>query len=559
MKLLSFLLKQSPGLLFLAVLTGVGGGVASAVLLALINVRLTHLGNSSATLGEAFASVIAIVLVAHLVSRLLLLRLSTAAVYKLRMHLCRSLLHCSLREVEAHGSAAVMAVLTEDLLAVSDTLANFPLLCINVAVLIASFGYLFWLDWKLALSFVGCFVGGILIYELIERRTRPYLKQGRVTWDVLIGFYQALIHGNKELKLHSSRREAFFSEGLEPAALEMQKLSFRWHAIFAVAASYGQVLYFLVIGVTLFVAPRFGSFSLAVLAGFTLMTIYMSGPITFIVSTLPSFERATVSIRKIESLGLSLTAAAPADILAADSRPSDRFTGLEVVDLKYTYHREDEDREFILGPINVRIEAGELIFIVGGNGSGKSSFARLITGLYVPDSGSILLNGQLVTEEGRDRYRQNFSVVFSDNYLFDRLFGLVSVNFSVRVAEYLNRLRLSSKVKIESDRFSTVALSQGQRKRLALLGAFIEDRHVYLFDEWAADQDPSFKKVFYDQILLDLKRQGKTVLVITHDEHYFHLADRILKFDDGLIVEDQRAGTVAGTVPVEEALRAEAV
>ena len=553
MKLMAFLLKQSPGLLWLAVLTGVGSGLASAVLLALINIRLTHLSQPSTTLGEVFGSVTAAVLVSQLISRLLLLRVSTSAVFKLRMHLCRSLLLCPLREVEAHGPAAVMAVLTEDLLAVSDTLANFPLLCINLAVLFASFGYLFWLNWRLALAFVLFFLAGIVLYELIERRTRPYLKKGRVVWDTLIGFYQALIHGNKELKLHRSRRDAFFAEGVEPAALEMQQLSFRWHALFAVAASYGQILYFLVIGATLFVAPRFANFSLPVLAGFTLMTIYMNGPITFIVSTLPAFERATISIKKIESLGLSLTSNAASDIAAEDSGAPAPFTKLETAGLTYTYRREDEDREFTLGPVDLRITAGELIFIVGGNGSGKSSFARLITGLYVPSGGHIAWNGQRVTEETRDRYRQNFSVVFSDNHLFDRLFGMLSASLAERTDAYLSQLRLASKVKIQSDRFSTIALSGGQRKRLALLAAFIEDRPIYLFDEWTADQDPAFKQVFYHQILLDLKRQGKTVLVITHDEHYFHLADRIIKFDEGLVIEDRvlRPATVAAVLGAE--------
>ncbi len=539
MKLLGFLLRQSPWLLAAAVATGIAGGLASAVLLALVNVRLTHLAAASNTLGEVFASVIAVVLVAHLASHLLLLRLSTAAVFKLRMHLCRGLLGCSLREVEAHGPAAVMAVLTEDLLAVSDTLANFPLLCINLAVLLAGFGYLFWLDWRLALLFVATFVAGVFVYGLIERRTRPYLREGRATWDVLIGFYQALIHGNKELKLHRGRREAFFAEGVEPAALRMRTLSLRWHSIFALAASYGQVLYFLVIGVTLFVAPRFGHQSLPVLAGFTLMTIYMSGPINYVVGVLPAFERATVSVGKIEALGLSLGNAAASDLLSAEGAEGEPFSEVEMVGLRYTYHREDEDREFALGPLDVRIQAGELVFIVGGNGSGKSSFARLVTGLYAPDSGTILLNGRPVTDSNRDRYRQNFSVIFSDNFLFDRLFGLLSAGFGERAAGYLDRLRLASKVRIESDRFSTTALSQGQRKRLALLAAFAEDRPVYLFDEWAADQDPTFKKVFYEEILLDLKRQGKTVLVISHDEHYYHLADRTLKFENGLIVEDR--------------------
>jgi putative ATP-binding cassette transporter len=538
-KLISFLVKQSPAVLALAVLTGITGGAASAGLMALVNHRLTRLDEPAAIVAWAFAGVTALVLVSHLCSRLLLLRLSTRAILRVRLHLCRQILLSPLPRLERHGSPRIMAALTEDILAVSDTLADFPLLCINAAVIVACFSYLFWLNASLALAFVAFFAVGVLTYELIERRTRPYLAQGRETWDVLIGFYQVLIHGNKELKLHRSRREAFLSEGLDPTALTMQRLSFSWHSLFAVAASYGQILYFLAIGAVLFLAPLFGSLDLPVLAGFTLLTIYMNGPISFIVGTLPAFERAAVSVGKIESLGLSLATGRPSDMLGPDVPPVRSFSSIVAVGVTYVYHQDDEDRAFTLGPIDLTLYPGELTFIIGGNGSGKSSFARLVTGLYAPESGTILFNGHAVSDDNRDHYRQHFSVVFSDYYLFDQLFGLMSDDVSERAATYLSELRLTGKVKVVDGKFSTTNLSQGQRKRLALLTAFIEDRHIYLFDEWAADQDPAFKEVFYRHILPELKARGKTVLVISHDEHFYDVADRILKFEDGQLVEDR--------------------
>jgi len=538
MKLFSFLVKQSPGVLTLAVATGIASGVASAGLMAVINHTVARPGHPSSMIAWSFVGITAAVLLAHLSSRLLLLRLSTRAVLKMRMHLCEQVLASPLRTIESHGSARIMASLTEDLLAVSDTLSDFPLVCINVAIIVACFSYLFWLSWPLALGFIAFFVLGVLVYELIETRTRPYLAQGREKWDVLVGFYQALILGNKELKLHRSRREAFFSEGLRPTAVSMQKLSFAWHSIFAIAASYGQILYFLVIGGVLFLVPHWGRFDAQILTGFTLMTIYMTSPISFIVGVFPAFQRASVSLNQIESLGLSLSAGEPSDVRTQEVPPVQSFSGLEVVGLKYVYHQEDEDGTFTLGPIDLKLHPGELTFIIGGNGSGKSSFARLVTGLYVQESGTILFNGQPVLDVNRDHYRQNFSVVFSDFYLFDQLFGLVSDDLQERVAFYLKKLRLTSKVKVVAGRLSTTNLSQGQRKRLALLTAFLEDRHIYLFDEWAADQDPSFKEVFYHEILPELKSRGKTVLVISHDEHFYHVADRIIKFENGLVMGD---------------------
>jgi putative ATP-binding cassette transporter len=176
---------------------------------------------------------------------------------------------------------------------------------------------------------------------------------------------------------------------------------------------------------------------------------------------------------------------------------------------------------------------------VGGNGSGKSSLAKLITGLYIPENGEIILDENLITENNREWYRQHFSVVFSDFYLFEELLGLENNNLDIQAQKYLEKLQLDHKVKIENGQLSTTALSQGQRKRLALLTAYLENRQIYLFDEWAADQDPLFKDIFYTQLLPELKTQGKTILVISHDDHYFHLADRIIKLNYGKIEFDK--------------------
>jgi len=209
------------------------------------------------------------------------------------------------------------------------------------------------------------------------------------------------------------------------------------------------------------------------------------------------------------------------------------FENLELVNVMHSYHRETEDSHFELGPINLRFRPGELVFLVGGNGSGKSTLAKIITGLYVPESGEIRIDGKPVTDANRDDYRQLFSAVFVDFYLFENLLGIHSRNVDEQAKTYLDQLHLSHKVKVKDGVLSTTAVSQGQRKRLALLTAYLEDRAFYLFDEWAADQDPLFKDVFYTQLLPELKARGKTVLVISHDDKYFDVADRIIKLDYG--------------------------
>ncbi len=182
-------------------------------------------------------------------------------------------------------------------------------------------------------------------------------------------------------------------------------------------------------------------------------------------------------------------------------------------------------------------EPGQITFIVGGNGSGKSTLAKLLTGLYLPETGSVTLNGEKIGHDNIEWFRQNCSAIFTDFHLFEDYLGFDRPGLDDEVRRYLAELQLAHKVTVHDGRLSTVALSQGQRKRLALLTALLEDRPIYLFDEWAADQEPRFREVFYTEILPGLARRGKTVIVITHDDRYFHCADQIVKLDFGQIAD----------------------
>jgi putative ATP-binding cassette transporter len=192
---------------------------------------------------------------------------------------------------------------------------------------------------------------------------------------------------------------------------------------------------------------------------------------------------------------------------------------------------------FRLGPLDLAFEPGQITFVVGGNGSGKSTLAKLITGLYVPETGFVTLNGEKIEHGNVEWFRQNCSAIFTDFHLFEDFVGLDRPGIDDEVRRYLAELQLADKVTVQDGRLSTIALSQGQRKRLALLTALLDDRSIYVFDEWAADQEPRFRDVFYSDILIGLKRRGKTVVVITHDDRYFHCADQIVKLDFGQVAE----------------------
>jgi putative ATP-binding cassette transporter len=295
------------------------------------------------------------------------------------------------------------------------------------------------------------------------------------------------------------------------------------------------LLYFALIGLILFLVPAVAPMSQQALTGYVLTTLYLMGPLAGVMTSVSLFSRAEVALRKVQSLGISLAAQATEDCSLERPESDLSFERLELRGVVHSYHHEKDDCNFVLGPINLNFQPGELVFIVGGNGCGKSTLAKIITGLYHPEAGEIRLDGKLITDANRDDYRQLFSAVFADFYLFDNLLGLNHARLDEQAAEYLQQLHLKHKVKVKNGTLSTIAVSHGQRKRLALLTAYLEDRPFYLFDEWASDQDPQFKHVFYTQLLPDLKSRGKTVLVITHDDKYFALADRVIKLDYGQI------------------------
>ena len=287
------------------------------------------------------------------------------------------------------------------------------------------------------------------------------------------------------------------------------------------------------------------------MTGYVIATLYLMGPLSGVLSSMSVFGRASAALRKIEDLGLTLAARSSDDCPLTSTAPAPKFEPPELVDIKHTYFREKEDDCFTLGPIRLTFRPGEIVYLVGGNGSGKSSLAKVITGLYAPAAGTIRFNGKPVGDHNRDDYRQLFSAVFADFYLFDNLLGTPGPALDAKARDFLNQLHLEHKVKIKDGVLSTTALSSGQRKRLALLNAYLEDRPFYLFDEWASDQDPLFKDIFYTQLLPDLRARNKTALVITHDDRYFHLADRIIKLDYGRI-QTTHAGSTPPFTPERE-------
>ncbi|MEH1948875.1 MAG: cyclic peptide export ABC transporter [Nostoc sp.] len=538
MNLIYFLLRSSWGMVAIAIATGFLSGGSSAGLIALIS-HTASSGSSSrlTSIIWGFAGLAIVALITSIISQVMLIRLSQNAVLQLRMRLSRQILASELSHLERLGNPRLLATLTEDIQAVANAVYQMPFIFINLAIVLGCIAYITWLSWLVLLMVCGISVVAIASCQWLLNRGGQLLALAREDEDHLFKHFRTITEGVKELKLNYKRREDFLEEKLQSTANEFRHHNVNGLSLFAITSSWGQLIFFFALGFVLFVLPNLLTINPETLSGYILTFTYLVLPMDNIISKLPLLSKASIALQKIESLGLSL--ASRTEISTVPPALKSDWHRLKFQSVTHTYYTEQEDNSFIFGPIDLTLFPQELVFIVGGNGSGKSTLAKLITGLYVPENGEILFDEELISEENREWYRQHFSVVFSDFYLFEELLGLKNSNLDSQARKYLQKLQLDQKVKVENGQISTTALSQGQRKRLALLTAYLEDRPIYLFDEWAADQDPVFKEIFYTQLLPELRSRGKTVLVISHDDRYFHLADRIIKLDYGKIEYDK--------------------
>jgi len=533
MNLIHLLLRTSWLTIALAVSTGFLSGISRTGLIALLNSALTGGKPIVGLLVWSFVGLCLLLLVTNIASQVLLARLCEGTIFNLRMFLSDRILVSPLRQLEEIGVPRLLATLTDDVQSVSNAVSVFPALFTNLAVVISCLIYLSWLSLPVFFLVLAVIVATTFSFQWLMTKARNFFALAREQQDRLFKHFQALTEGSKELKLHLQRQKTFLDEEIRVTASTCQHYGVIGTSILSIATTWSLLALFIIIGLLVFALPRLMDITTSVLSSCAFVILYVAIPLNSVVNLLPVLSRANVALNKIESLDLLL-----ADYITEANNVSQPevkldWKRLDLVGVTHTYHREREESNFILGPIDLKLNAGELIFLVGGNGSGKASLAKLIVGLYPPETGKIYVDGEPINHHNQVWYRQHFSVVFCDFYLFECFLGLSRDDLDSQAQDYLIQLQLEHKVQVQNGRLSTTALSQGQRKRLALLTAYLEDRPIYVFDEWASDQDPVFKEIFYTRLLLDLKKRGKTVLAITHDDHYFHLADRILKLDYG--------------------------
>ncbi len=302
---------------------------------------------------------------------------------------------------------------------------------------------------------------------------------------------------------------------------------------------FSQAFIYVILGAIVFVLPRLHPAISDKIVGTTTAMLFAIGPLSSLVSMLPVFGKVDIAIKNIYGLEAELDLKVNPDEVQPVNGEN-RFNYFRQIELKglfFRYENGDSSEAFSVGPIDLTIKRGEVLFIIGGNGCGKTTFLKALTMLYRPMEGSIKVDGSTVNNSNYVEYRELYSAIFYDFHLFEKLYGLENVD-PKRVGDLLSLMQIENKTQFVDNGFTRLDLSTGQRKRLAMIVTYLEDKPIYIFDEWAADQDPQFKKFFYNDLLKKLKAEGKTVIAVSHDDRFFHCADRVIKMEFGKIIND---------------------
>jgi putative ATP-binding cassette transporter len=519
------------------------GGISTAAILGAINSGL----QSGSSLWAATLFVIALFL---FIKTQYYVTITTTAeiesiIHKIRIRLMDQIRHSELLSIEGIGRARIVAAVTSDT-AILTQASNMLAFTVQGAVLIVFVAI------YVAFLSIAAIVTTIVIVSVAatifhhKNRLLVSEKQRAAEWERrLFDRLTDFLDGFKEVRLNRARSADLFGDAVDVSRTAANiKIKTQAETFKMIVTS--QISMYVLLGAVVFVAPQFSdTLGGVALTKTTTALMFIVGACFGLVQSIPILLNANAAADRIVQLEAAMRATArvePREIPAAK-----RFSKIDMRKIMFRYVDRFSETAFQIGPIDFTLRPGELVFITGGNGSGKSTFLRVLSGLYPPDSGEITLDGKHIDAYSRDEYRALMSAIFFDYHLFRRLYGVPGPEPG-EVDRLLNLFRLADKTEVTDGEFSTLELSGGQRRRLALIVSLLEKRPILLLDEWTAEQDPEFRRKFYDELLPDLMKAGATVVVITHDDRYLDELDlpaRRIRMDEGRIVEQR---TIKGTV-----------
>lgn len=524
---------------FLAALSG----LSSALVLAILNDAATTSGGEGGTLLLlALLLVIAIYALSQNAIMQAAAREIEGMLHALRRRMLDAAAKSDLLRLDAIGRSTIYAGVARETQAISEAQTVLIVGCQSAILIALTLLYILLLSGAAFLIATGFVAAAFVVYRMragsIDRRVQRAMRSENRLFDDL----RDLLDGFKEVKMHRGRDDALFAE-ISGRSKETASLKEAVQADAAQQFVASQAGFFALIGAMIFIVPVFAQGYSEIIVKITTAVLFLTGPIGILMQSIPVFAQANAAAGAITDLVDRLETAQPPALSQVETGVPlpEPFGRISLSGVQFSYPRQgEEEHPFAVGPLDFDVRSGEIVFLTGGNGSGKSTFLRLLTGLYEPTGGEVRVDATAIDAANRQAYRDLFAAVFSDYHLFRRLYGIDSAD-PAEIQEWLARLDLDGKTRFVEDRFEPIDLSTGQRKRLALLAAVVEDRPMLVLDELAADLDPAFRRTFYEDVLPSLKRSGRTIVAATHDDRYFHVADRRFHLVDGRIAGEREA------------------
>jgi len=476
-----------------------------------------------------FVSLLFISYVTSIFNNKKFVQIAELIVSETRMVIIELIRKCELKSFEKIEKVGAYNVITLDTQIIADSIMKALRFFISVSLYVGILTY-FFITSRMAFYFtLSIIVCGGFFYSLFINKSKKLIHKARQTEKELFGATKDIIEGFKEIKMNDQKSDDLFHQCLKVKSAQNRKLRVKAEYLLIESNVFSTVIEFAIFIPIVFILPVYNWISNEELIGCVSLILFI--PFGLIKDVIPNFVRSGASIERLLELEKEL------NHLQKDDNCFVQKTNPSYSEIKFNnicfYHTDQKGLPvFGLKNVSCSFHPGEITLIIGGNGSGKSTFLKVLTGLYFPFSGKITIDGAPAKIEEQ---RNLFSAIFADFHLFDRFYGIENGIDQEKVDDLLKRMELDHKVSFENDRFSTIDLSTGQRKRLAMIVSIMEDKPIYIFDEWAADQSPRFREYFYCQLLPDLKQKGKTVIAVTHDNQYFDIADRILELDYGCL------------------------
>ncbi|KZD07949.1 cyclic peptide export ABC transporter [Oceanibaculum pacificum] len=516
---------------------GGASGVASVVILAMVNSAAEEIMREGAdSVDWLLAGITAVASIVFLFSQIWLIR-DTAArleggIDRMRARLLELLRIADYRQLEQIGQAQLFQNVTQNSQVISQNSHLVAIGLQSLVLIVAAMAYLLWLSTLAFFLVVAVIVVAGGIYAAMGRDLGAEYARNMGNEERLFETATDLLDGIKEARMSSARSHDLRASFAQVAA-QTRQTALRVHGMVFRQFIFGEIAIYFLLGVVVFLVPLYTQKISGDVQQVTTTVLFVVGPVGLVLQIWTMLMSAEAAATRIFALGEQLAAISdPALATPMEAGLPAAFKEIRLEQARFAYPAPAGEAPFIVGPLSFTIPQGRITFITGGNGSGKSTLIKLLTGLYRPQGGELLLDRRPIVAFRLPAYREMIATVFSDYHLFRRLYGVPLVD-QAEADELLRWFELDGRVAIRDGAFDTVELSVGQRKRLALIVALLEDKPIYVFDEWAADQDPHFRAKFYREILPALKRRGMTIIAVTHDDHYFDAADHRVHLEIG--------------------------